>query len=521
MATLNYTKLHYKTRAAFDADLTDNKILNDSVVFIKDTNQIYTHGQFYDANNEADEATAAALNDLSNEISQLKIRDKELTEQIGYSLTSQAAIDILSYGVQWEDGATSPICTRIGNIALHKSLPIQSQYKGCIYDPETTTFKYWLDPNDWSKKADGTASVLDGTDGQVMVHTPKFYGKSGTTGTTHWVRISLYQIDDTWQEIPELYVGAYRASVNSSTNKAASIVNYSTVWRGGTNNNAYDKFNDSTLDTYDPGATMLNKPRTFITITTARNYARNANTQILSYEQYKWIFYWAYVIEYANFNCQADFKEDLTADGLHQGGLGAGVTTWQNTPTTWGGYNARTPITPNGFGNSLGNNTGILPFTTKARNSVESKTFNVPRWRGFDNPFGDTHSFLDGIICQETSDQTYQDVYTTEDPTYYGNTEESKQQMTLRGQKVRTQAVIKEFYLGTRGEIFASSIGNNDYTLYKCDGNYSGAIDGALKLVVVGGLVNAGPSAGFGCLNSGGGVGLFSSASGFRAVAYA
>ncbi len=50
---------------------------------------------------------------------------------------------------------------------------------------------------------------------------------------------------------------------------------------------------------------------------------------LLTYEYYKSIFYWLYVIEYANFNSQANYVEDLTEDGYRQGGLGNGVTTWK------------------------------------------------------------------------------------------------------------------------------------------------------------------------------------------------
>ena len=40
------------------------------------------------------------------------------------------------------------------------------------------TVNYYLSPTDSSKKANGTAANLDGTDGQVMVEIPKFYYKS-------------------------------------------------------------------------------------------------------------------------------------------------------------------------------------------------------------------------------------------------------------------------------------------------------------------------------------------------------
>lgn len=48
---------------------------------------------------------------------------------------------------------------------------------------------YYLDPNDWSKKADGTDSRLDGYDGTVQVEVPEFYLWSETEGTKSRVYI--------------------------------------------------------------------------------------------------------------------------------------------------------------------------------------------------------------------------------------------------------------------------------------------------------------------------------------------
>lgn len=41
--------------------------------------------------------------------------------------------DILAYGVEWKENVADPHLTRIGNMALHKTLPIQSALKGCIH----------------------------------------------------------------------------------------------------------------------------------------------------------------------------------------------------------------------------------------------------------------------------------------------------------------------------------------------------------------------------------------------------
>ena len=47
---------------------------------------------------------------------------------------------------------------------------------------------------------------------------------------------------------------------------------------------------------------------------TFRQYAFNSNTIPLCYEYYKAVFYWLWVIEYANFNSQDTYKEELTEE---------------------------------------------------------------------------------------------------------------------------------------------------------------------------------------------------------------
>lgn len=47
--TINKPLLHFKTYNEFNKELQSGNILNNSLVFIQDTKQIYTHGTFYDA----------------------------------------------------------------------------------------------------------------------------------------------------------------------------------------------------------------------------------------------------------------------------------------------------------------------------------------------------------------------------------------------------------------------------------------------------------------------------------------
>ena len=421
--------------------------------------------------------------------------------------------DIYSYGVEWDSTVADPTLTRIGNPLLHKSLPIQSQYKGCVANG--AAINYYLDPNDWSKKADGGNSVLDGTDGTVRVHIPKFYGKSGVEGTKRWVRMSTIKMDDTWIEIPEMLVDAYRSTVNQTGNKAVSVVNTTAQFRGGGNRTA----NDTYLDT-DAFRSDLGKPRTNISRANMRTYATNAGSEMLCYEYYKWIFYWAWVIEYATLNSQKAYTADLTADGYHQGGLGDGVTTWDGT--NWNNYNGYYPLTPCGYCNDIGNFTGVkdlvIPETViNESTTVASKTFKVPRWRGFDNPFGDIWTNLDGIILERTEVNQPSSVYTTTNPTAFGDDNTAKGKMTVAGTEVAADGWTKDFDLGETGEIIPSVVGGSA-TTYMCDYHYCNASSTALRTLIVGGYAYHGGYAGLGCFNSTYGVGLAYAAVGFRTL---
>lgn len=423
--------------------------------------------------------------------------------------------DIYSYGVEWDTTVADPALTRIGNPLLHKSLPIQSQYKGCVAN--NGVVNYYLDPNDWSKKITGEDSVLDGTDGTVRVHTPKFYGKSGTNvqdSNKKWVRISTIKMDDTWIEIPEMLIDAYRSTVNQTGNKAVSVVNTTAQFRGGGNRTA----NDTYLDT-DAFRSDLGKPRTNISRANMRTYATNAGSEMLCYEYYKWIFYWAWVIEYATLNSQKAYTADLTAEGYHQGGLGDGVTTWNGD---WNTYNGYYPLTPCGYCNDIGNFTGVkdlvIPETViNESTTVASKTFKVPRWRGFDNPFGDIWTNLDGIILERTAANQPSSVYTTTDPTAFGDDNTAKGKMTVAGTEIASDGWIKDYDLGETGEIIPSVVGGSA-TTYMCDYHYCNASSTALRTLIVGGSADTGGDAGLGYFNSTNGVGYAAASVGFRTL---
>lgn len=540
--------------------------------------------------------------------------------------------DTLAYGVEWSTSVSDPHITRIGNMSLHKTLPIQSQLRGCIAQGDK--IMYWLDDGDWHFKAGkriplyasvtiksqdehaihweesikqlhisktssviaqlrslmpqgsyiymvgsdgdtyyatigytleadgvtltglvnsagqaptlndvyyagfhaqyrGSRARLDGYDGTVRVYCPGFYIKSKTVGSKRQVWLSTVRIDNTWTYQPEILIDAYKCTVLNKVptdmgylstlpvNSAVSIANFNDYCRGGNNNSQYDKYQST--DLY---RTQLGKPRTSINRATMRTYARNANSELLSYEQYKNIFYWLYVVEYANFNCQEAFNEELTAGGYHQGGLGTGVAGWGWA--AWTNYNQIQPLTPCGFTSGSGNSTCVKDLVTKegtnnldsGTTNIPSTTFSVAKWRGFENPFGDLWTSLDGVLIETPT-------IGTQIPTYYIITDPSNYTDDLEGieekatrivNSCKTAGIIKTWELGDSADIVPNSV-VTDPNIYKCD-KYNVTYTGLTKSLLVGGGVNDGAdgAAGIGFIYLGGSIEWASGQFGYRTV---
>lgn len=413
------------------------------------------------------------------------------------------SIDMLSYGVEWDITVADPTCTRIGNPLFHKSLPIQSEYKGCVV--KNGKLQYYLNPNDWSKKSNGEPSHLDGTDGDVMIRIPKFYGKSGSNGNKRWVRISTVKVDASWVEIPEMFISAYRNTIytDEDTTKVASVVSTDAKYRGGGRRSEYDQY-----ITTDQFKTDLGKPVSNINRATMRTYAAATGQELLCYEFYKWIFYWNYVIEYANFNSQKEFNSELTSDGYHQGGLGPGLTTWDWNQ--WSTYNGNYAITPCGYTNEFGNFSGVKAIQIQS----PEKTLYANRWRGFENPFGDIWTNIEGIVIKRDAAKANSNVYTTTDVSKYGD---DYLLFDIAGVEIAQDWYIGTFDLGSKAEIIPSSITGSEST-YKCDYHWCNADLVEKRTLLVGGRAYGGGAAGLGAFSSHDGVGYAYADVGFRSL---
>mgnify|MGYP003201120063 FL=1 len=169
--------------------------------------------------------------------------------------------------------------------------------------------------------------------------------------------------------------------------------------------------------------------------------------------------------------------------------MGPGVTDWANAATSWSGYNATYPLTPCGYCNELGNFTGVkdlvIPECTAqdGTNTVATHTFKVPRWRGFDNPFGDIWTNLDGVVIVRAAANEISTVYTTTNISEFTDVVGEK---TVAGYEVASDGYIKAFDLGETAEIIPSAVGGST-TTYICDYHYCNASSTELRTLLVGG----------------------------------
>lgn len=393
------------------------------------------------------------------------------------------------YGVEWDTAVSATAMTRLGNMALHRSLPIQSKMRGCLLNDDGNVVEY-LPVDDW------TGATLDGSKGQVMVELPAHYRRFETDGTKRRCKMSEYPLEG-YHLVPKMYISAYEATVQRSTTKLASVMNTSTDYRGGNNNSSWD-------GTY---RSLLCRPATTISRTDFRAYARKrkpttAEWNCQDYNAYKAVF-WLYYLEYANRNCQLDFNGAKDSNGYAQGGLGKGVSTMLDSD--WGSYNSYCPFVPCGHTNKLGNGSGEVAYVVKKEDGSTLATVYANRYRGIEHPFGHLWKWTDGINIQinptsaNGGDNTSK-VYVADDPAAYNDS--NYDGYTMRGLEARSAGYVKELVFGEFGDIMPATVGGGS-TTYWADYHYTNIPTAtALRGVLFGGHASYGASAGFGYAHS-------------------
>ena len=434
-----------------------------SIAFLPSDVVVYAYGiKDRDYNSTARFSSYRVTN--GEDIASLVMSRMMSTTEYRFTRTTAAtlfyAFDGAPYGVEFDTSDPSPTLRRLGNSRLHAVLPVQSQMKGCLLTDDGEVARY-LGQDTWIN------DTLDGSDGQVMVELPAYWRKFVTDGTKRQVWIAASP-QEGFEYVPKMYVSAFEATIDREQNKLASVANTSTRYRGGNNNSEWDLRPNSLL-----GVPASNQSRTaFRTLARARK-ANSTEWNIYTYDIHKTLF-WFFAIEYATLNTQAQYIPALTPEGLHQGGLGAGVTSVDSS--WWSSYNSYNPFVPCDTNISYGNNTGVIFHKVDpVEYGQDPVNVAVPSYRGVTNPFGHIWKWTDGINIrinptEADGGNNLSEVFICSDPSKF--TDSGYDGYTLVGYEARTEGYVKKVIFGEGGEIMPSEVGGSS-TTYFCDYHYT------------------------------------------------
>ena len=395
-----------------------------------------------------------------------------------------------NYGVQVNSKIGAPEMQRIGNMALHHvdELPVH-QFRAALVNDDGTV-NYWLHPSSHLLKEDGvTPSVLDGSDGQVMVRIPKHWVRFDTKGNLYQIQVSAKPLLG-YHYQREVWISAFEASLLRSGNKLSSVINTTAAYRGGNNNAAWDGDDMS----------LLGKPATNISLTNFVNYAANRGAigKPYMYEAH-YVMWYLYLIEYANRNCQLAFNPTPTGDGFRQGGLGPGVTTV--VFAQWSAFNSYYPFVPCGVTASLGVNTGVVNHTVNNWNGGNPITVEVNSYRGIEMPFGHLWKWTAGILydIQSIAEGGQSVIYMYKDGTLGTVINDTYEPVGLLP---RVGGYITDLHWGQHGMLQPKTSVGGSATTFWADQFYTSipATGRSTRGRLSGGSAYYGADAGFGCV---------------------
>ena len=389
------------------------------------------------------------------------------------------------YGVSWSETSSNPDCTRIGNMDMHRTLPIQSMMKGYIYFKDGNPLYRMLKLNDsWTKCENYSAggwrdvgTLLEDDNTNVMIKIPEFWWIDDyiESTETHNLKICPHAKPG-WHHHKEAYVSAYEGYIDgnyyrSSKNKIPSV-----------------NFTRSTV-----------RPK-------ARANGLGNSWNIYTYNEHRAICH-LFLVEYATRNSQKAVNTALTVEGFRQGGLGSGCTTGTvtiNGATTYS-------FIPTGSSDSLGSGSGEVTVTIQQTDSscanTTTTTRKCNRYRGIENPFGHVWKHTDDVISVYISGYSARFWHKCDSPDHFGDsiTNDNPYYKNIAANAVVTGYKTKIVTTSTC-DFFALSCNNGSETTYWCDYNWDNT-DGLLHCLLIGSDSGGSGQAGLFNLNSNGGVG--------------
>lgn len=389
------------------------------------------------------------------------------------------------YGVSWSETSSNPDCTRIGNMDMHRTLPIQSMMKGYIYFKDGNPLYRMLKLNDsWTKCENYSAggwrdvsTLLEDNNVNVMIKIPEFWWIDDYVESTETHNLKICpHAKPGWHHHKEAYVSAYEGYIDgnyyrSSKNKIPSV-----------------NFTRSTV-----------RPK-------ARANGLGNSWNIYTYNEHRAICH-LFLVEYATRNSQKAVNTELTPEGFRQGGLGSGCTTGTatiNGAQTWS-------FIPTGSSDSLGSGSGEVTVTIQQTDSSGSNTTTTTRkcnrYRGIENPFGHVWKHTDDVVSVYISGYGARFWYKCDSPDHFGDSisNDNPYYKNIAANAVVTGYKTKIVTTSTC-DFFALSCNNGSETTYWCDYNWDNT-DGSLHCLLIGGHSGSGGWAGLFSLDSDSGVG--------------
>lgn len=356
-----------------------------------------------------------------------------------------------AYGVEWDTASSSPDGVRVGNMQLHRELPIQSKMRRCLLDRDGGVKEYLDNELSWG------GSYLDYA---VMTEMPEHWYKLYFNGTKFRMMLSEIPLPG-YKHVDKFYISTYEARMYRTDNLLCSAAGASKLsdpnsihFRGGDNTAEWD-------DTY---RSLLGCPVTYLTRDQFRQAARKRGSgwEMYTYGAHKTLF-WLFAVEYATLNSQKPFNAQKDANGFSQGGLGEGASQM----TDWINFNNANPLIPCGCTNEFGNGSGEKAYVVKNASDGTHATLMANRYRGIENPFGHVWKYTDGANIQVTTgDAGLSILWTTDDPSNFSDT--SYTGYDKKGNICRTSGYAKKMLLGENGDIIPTEVDGSSST-YWCD----------------------------------------------------
>lgn len=389
-----------------------------------------------------------------------------------------------AYGVEWDTASSSPDGVRVGNMQLHRELPVQSKMRRCLLDRDGGVKEYLDNELSWG------GSYLDYA---VMTEMPEHWYKLYFNGTKFRMMLSEIPLPG-YKHVDKFYISTYEARMYRTDNLLCSAAGASKLsdpnsihFRGGDNTAEWD-------DTY---RSLLGRPVTNLTRDQFRQAARKRGSgwEMYTYGAHKTLF-WLFAVEYATLNSQKPFNAQKDANGFSQGGLGEGASQM----TDWINFNNANPLIPCGYTNEFGNGSGEKAYVVTNASGGTHATLMANRYRGIENPFGHIWKYTDGANIQVTTgDAGLSILWTTDDPSNFSDT--SYTGYNKKGNICRTNGYAKKMLLGEDGDIVATEIGGSSST-YWCDYYYTYTSANRIQVLLIGGSADIGQNSGLAYINT-------------------